>query len=112
VPICIVPECRKNALYLKYGRCEECWQKWDHRDNPEPDAKKKRATPFCKGKGDVRGHFIVANDSGHYSSKKKELVPEDEATVFAWKRSAQKLADEIGGAVIVLGPVSKKEVLQ
>ena len=100
--ICKNPECRKVTYALYYGLCKECFDKWPERFNAEPDAKKKRSNPFQKGKNNTRGHFVVDTGVGFFSTKKKELVPFAEATVFAWENSALDIADECGGDVFEL----------
>ena len=100
--ICGNQECRAIVDYLKYGMCEECFRKWPERDNPEPDAKKKRNGSNQKHKGDERGHFIVKGKKGFYSTKRKEPVEKKESTVFSWFSSAEKIAAEIEGNVLRL----------
>jgi len=86
--------CGKEVLYLKYGRCESCFQAWADHDNPEPCAKKKRKEfrrDKTKGR---RGAFVAKLEDGlYFTPKRKESVTLEEAFVFAWLNSALEKSD-------------------
>ena len=97
--------CGNPSLLLHYGRCPECFSKWKDRNNPEPDAKKKRVRVKCPEK-EVRGAFIIhLGGEKYFSLKRKTWVPLDEAHVFMFLSSAEKYAKQNKGKILRMKPV-------
>lgn len=103
----ICPQCGGNdgKGYLKYGRCEKCFQSWEGRHNPEPDAVKPRYTVNQSGETvNRRGLFVVSAREKYFNPKKQGFVPQEEAFVYMWFNSAQAIADQVRGKVQELIP--------
>ena len=103
----ICKQCERVTHYLKYGLCETCFQKWHQHDNPEPEARKIRATTTggAVSKNNRRGCFVVRIKPDRYHNSKKAMpVPSSEATMYHWLNSARAIAEQVKGKVEELKP--------
>lgn len=103
----VCKQCETYHSYLKYGLCERCFQKWEHKDNPEPEARKVRS--IIRGdestNGNRKGHFIVRiKPDRYFSSRKNFPVTIEEATDYTWLNTARSIAETCNGKVEELKP--------
>ena len=103
----VCKQCETVHFYLKYGLCERCFDKWEHKDNPEPEARKVRLfdRSSIDGADNRKGHFVVRIKTDlYFSSRKNFPVPLSEATDYTWLNTARAIAEMCKGKVQELKP--------
>ena len=102
MPKCTI--CGKYALFLKYNRCQTCFEAWPERNNPEPEARKERTNPYVE-KDNRRGSFAVKLSNGWLSSRTGKSVDLSEATFFNWSKTADEFAEKYHGKTVQMVPL-------
>ncbi len=105
MPKCAI--CGTNALFVKYNRCQACFDSWPDKNNPEPEACKKRTNPYVE-KDNQRGSFAVKLPSGWLSSRTGQSVDLPSATFFNWSKTADEFAAKYKGKTVQMIPAEDK----